>query len=100
MPSVVQRLSKARDVNSQLSIQIVRMGEFGNCALSLRICVRRQARTRFRVDIRDTWDHFVEEQIITRKKQKGPPGGSMGLHIYINVQLFEKCRDLEYCFRD
>jgi hypothetical protein len=43
-----------------------------NWALSLRIWVRLRGKIRFLVDNSDTWDHFVEKSITTRKKWNGP----------------------------
>lgn len=77
----MHRSSNAGDVNSPaLSMRMVLIGEFRNCARSLMIWVSSRAMTKLRADISDTWDHFVDEQIMTRKKRKGPLGGSMGPH--------------------
>ncbi len=54
------------------------IGLLGNCALSRIMCDSILAKTRLRVDRRDTLDHLVEEQIITRKYMKGPLAGVMG----------------------
>lgn len=68
IPADAQKSSKVRDVNSPaLSTLRVRIGLFGNCAWSLMILARILGKTKFLVDNRETWDHFVDESMMTKK---------------------------------
>jgi hypothetical protein len=50
----------------------------GHWALSLKKGAKMHGKTRFLVDSNDTWDRFVEESIISKKKWNGQLGGLIG----------------------